>query len=395
MSAETGAARYRGGGGTFLRTGGWAVLLGVEPGHSLVDLCWDQLAATSDLDDVLQTIVAQGLRAVPAFALVRETGERRVIARGALALLLDGTDVARDRHAGAWIDLPLADVATVEVSMTSDEPHGPDLPLRDGVAVAGGFHLVLPAAAADAQGPVPHAAAVDADTTDPREDPDHLFAETRTLAAVQAEAAAAARIPGGKAASADDTLPTTFTGGLAPTGEVRTAGREMFVSRQQLMRGADAIEVPRVLAAVCPAGHLTPAYSGLCRVCRQVVAPQEAFETARPALGRLTLPQGDSLLLDRGAVLGRSPYVPADWAGAQPHLVALHDPDHDVSAQHVSVVLDLWNVLVCDLGSTNGTALVDREGQVTKLRPHEPVALGPGSAVVLADVITLQFQVHP
>jgi hypothetical protein len=94
-------------------------------------------------------------------------------------------------------------------------------------------------------------------------------------------------------------------------------------------------------------------------------------------------------------VLGRAPHVPADWAGAQPHLVALPDPEHDVSAQHVSVVLDLWNVLVCDLGSTNGTALVDRDGQVTKLRPYEPAALGPGGALVLADVITLQFEVQP
>jgi len=87
--------------------------------------------------------------------------------------------------------------------------------------------------------------------------------------------------------------------------------------------------------------------------------------------------------------------VPSGWAGAQPHLVALHDPDHDVSAQHLSVVLDLWNVLVCDLGSTNGTRLVDPAGRSTRLAPYEPVALGPGVAVVLADVVTLQFEVHP
>jgi hypothetical protein len=376
-------ATYRGGAGTLLRTGGWTVLLDVAPGHPLVDLCWDDLGATTELDDVLETVVAQGLRAVPAFALVRETGARRVVARGALTLVLDGTDVLAGRHRGAWVDLPLADVSTVEVALGSGGPRQPHLPLRDGVVAAAGFRLVL-AGAVEVRG-----------TTGGARDVDHLLAETRTVRRARvAEPAPLGAGRSGAPTPAEDTLPTTFTSGLAAASPESRPGREMVVSRQQLMRG-DGIETPRVLAAVCPAGHLTPAYSGVCRVCRRAVAAQEAFETARPVLGRLVLPEGDSLLLDRGAVLGRAPYVPADWAGAQPHLVALPDPDHDVSAQHVSIVLDLWNVLVCDLGSTNGTELVDQSGQVTKLRPYEPVALGPGGAVVLGDVLTLQFEVHP
>lgn len=384
MSGLPAAATYQGAAGTFLRAGGWAVLLDVSPGHPLVGLCWDELGAASDLDDVLETVVAQGLRAVPAFALVRETGARRVVARGALALVLDGTDVLADRHAGAWVDLPLTGVSTVEVSLTRGAPGGPHLPLRDGVTAATGVHLVLD------EPPLV------AGSTGAGQDLDHLLAETRIVRGARTPEPSPVEVgtPSAAATSSEETLPTTFTGGLAASEESR-AGRDMFVSRQQLMRGGDGIEPPRVLAAVCPAGHLTPAYSGVCRVCRRVVAAQEAFETARPVLGRLVLPEGDSLLLDRGAVLGRAPHVPADWAGAQPHLVALPDPDHDVSAQHVSVVLDLWNVLVCDLGSTNGTELVDQGGQVTKLRPYVPAALGPGGAIVLADVITLQFEVHP
>jgi len=74
---------------------------------------------------------------------------------------------------------------------------------------------------------------------------------------------------------------------------------------------------------------------------------------------------------------------------------ALPDPDQDVSAQHAAVLLDLWDVSVCDLGPTNGTALVDGAGRVTALRPYEPVALGPGSTVVLAEVVTLAYAVHP
>jgi hypothetical protein len=384
-SGRPSAATYQGTAGTFLRTNGWVVLLDVSPGHPLVDRCWDELGATTELDDVLETVVAQGLRAVPAFALVRETGTRRVVARGALALVLDGTDVYADRHAGAWVDLPLTGVSTVEVTLLSGVAHGPRLPLRDGVAAAARFQLVL-----DEPSDRPQVAESD-------DEDDHLLAETRVVSRARGvvTSVVGAQTLGGPAAGSEATLPTTFTSGLAAASDEGRPGRDLAVSRPHLSGSGDDIETPRVLAAVCPAGHLTPAYSGICRVCRREVAAQEAFETSRPALGRLVLPDGGSLLLDRGAVLGRAPHVPADWAGTQPHLVALPDPDHDVSAQHVAVVLDLWNVLVCDLGSTNGTQLLDEGGQVTTLRPYESAALGAGGAIVLADVLTLPFEVHP
>lgn len=391
------AATYQGTAGTFLRTGGWVVLLDVSPGHPLVGRCWAELGATTDLDDVLETIVAEGLRTVPAFALVRETGGRRVVARGALTLVLDGVDVYADRHAGAWVDLPLTGVSTVEAALLSGAARGPRLPLRDGVTAATGFEVVLDELSVDA--PDAHSDDPPEDVVprpDEDEDVDHLLAQTHVVPRARdvVTSVVGAQTLGGPVAAAEDTLPTTFTSGLAASSE-EPRGRDPVAGRPRPLRGDDGAETPRVLAAVCPAGHLTPAYSGVCRVCRRVVASQEAFETARPALGRLVLPDGGSLLLDRGAVLGRAPHVPTDWAGAPPHLVALPDPDHDVSAQHVSVVLDLWNVLVCDLGSTNGTQLLDDAGRVTPLRPYEPVALSSGGAIVLADVLTLPFEVHP
>ena len=137
------AATYGGTGGTLLRTGGWAVLLDVTPGHPLVARCWDRLEATSDVDELLGAVVTEDLRTVPAFALVRETGVRRVVARGALRLVVDGLEVQADRPAGAWLDLPLGEASTVEVTLPTDGSRESSLLLRDGVAVAAGFHLVL------------------------------------------------------------------------------------------------------------------------------------------------------------------------------------------------------------------------------------------------------------
>ena len=375
-SGAPAAATYRGNAGTFLRTAGWAVLLDVAPDHPLVNLCWDRLATTADPEDVLGTILGlgqdqgQGSRpgqgGAPGFVLVREKGERRVVAQGLKTLVLDGEDVLGERSAEAWVDLPLTDASTVEAAVTASGPStAPTLPLRDGAVVAGGFSLVLddmrPDLLDDARGDALDDTGVDDTGVDER------LRETRRVRA-----------------TGDPTLPVAFTGGLATT--LAPGGGDP---------GRTGPGSPRVLAAVCPAGHLTPAYSVVCRVCRRAVPAQETFETARPALGRLVLPGGGSLLLDRGVVLGREPHVPAGWVGPLPHLVALPDPDHDVSAQHVVVLLDLWNVLVCDLGSTNGTALVDEAGQVTGLRPYEPIALGPGSAVVLAEVVTLVLEAHP
>jgi hypothetical protein len=355
-------ATHAGSGGTFLRSAGWAVLLDVEPQHPLVGRCWDRLPTTSDLDELLETLDAPDLTAL---VVVRESGVRRLVARGELALLLDGTDVLAARPAGATVDLPLAGVSTVEVSFTRGVLDGAPLPLRDGAAAAAAFRLVLDVPASD----------------DRTREGDRTGDDDRTV----------------RRLLADDTRPFVGTLTSRPDGGVPTATVRVHrpaVEPAPAPGDARTVDAPRVLAAVCPAGHLTPAYASLCRVCGRTVPAQEAFETARPLLGRLVLPQG-TLLLDRGAVLGREPHVPRGWTGPQPHLVALADPDQDVSAQHVSLVLDLWNVLVCDLGSTNGTVLVDRSGRTTRLRPHEPAPLTPGGAVVLADVVTLPFEVQP
>lgn len=355
------SATYGGAGGTFLRTNGWSLLLDARPDDALVGRCWDSLDATTEVDDLLATLTTAAQPTTPAFVLVRETGVRRVVARGARALVLDGDDVLAGADPDAEVDLLVPSVREIDAVLPDDSLHAPALPLRDGVVAASAIRLVV----AGYRSSVVDDGPVDADAS-------------------------------------DDTQPFLGTLGAGVTRNPDESGTvTVRVRRPTASAGSTAsaapveVPAPRVLAAVCPAGHLTPAYSGVCRVCRRTVAAQEAFETPRPPLGRLQLPGGGSVLLDRGAVLGRAPHAPRDWSGPAPHLVALADPDRDVSVQHASVVLDLWNVLVCDLGSTNGTAVVDDAGRVTRLRPYEPVALRAGGAVVLADVVTLAFAVQP
>jgi pSer/pThr/pTyr-binding forkhead associated (FHA) protein len=96
--------------------------------------------------------------------------------------------------------------------------------------------------------------------------------------------------------------------------------------------------------------------------------------------------------LDRGLVLGRAPRVPEDFVGERPHVVKVVDPRSEVSSQHVLLSLDYWNVLVTDLGSTNGTELVLPDGRRQRLVAHSPVVIEAGTRIVLAEILELTFE---
>ncbi len=169
-------------------------------------------------------------------------------------------------------------------------------------------------------------------------------------------------------------------------------GSDVTVNRSSLINGGgpDAVTV---VAARCPQGHLSPAYAGRCRVCRVAIPPQQPFEIPRPKLGQLRLSTGGVVPLDRGLILGRNPRIPEGFKGEQPNLVQVADPNKDVSGQHLEVTLDYWNVMVRDLGSTNGTEVVLPGEMPVALRPHDAVIVEPGSRVVLAGSVSFTFEV--
>ncbi len=181
----------------------------------------------------------------------------------------------------------------------------------------------------------------------------------------------------------------------APPGPAAAPGgdeaSERTISRDQLPR----VGAQTVVAARCPAGHLSPAYAGTCRVCGQPLPAQQPVEIPRPPLGVLRLSNGDTVVLDRGCILGRNPRVPAGHSGEQPNLVKLIDPDKDISGQHLEVRLEYWHVAVKDLGSTNGTQVVLPGENPVTLRPNDPVMIEPGSKVILAGVFSFTFEVTP
>ncbi len=172
-----------------------------------------------------------------------------------------------------------------------------------------------------------------------------------------------------------------------------TRGRT--VSRASIRREQGQPALTTVLAARCPQGHLTQAKAPTCRVCGAVVPPQPAMEITRPALGRLVFATGDVFSLDRDVVLGRDPRVPDDHTTGMPHLVKLNDPREEVSSQHALISLNYWLVRLTDLGSMNGTEIIVPDGRRQRLVPHTAVVIEPGTLIVLAEIMTIRFEVTP
>ncbi|KQX61893.1 FHA domain-containing protein [Angustibacter sp. Root456] len=153
---------------------------------------------------------------------------------------------------------------------------------------------------------------------------------------------------------------------------------------------------PEVLAVLCPAGHPSPAHATRCRVCGRDVPAQTPYRTPRPPLGVLTLSTGDVVTLDRGVLLGRAPTLAGNVSlGDRPHVVKVASPDKDISRNHAQFALEGWHVLVSDLGSTNGTTVQLPGQDPVRLRPGDQQPIEPGTVVVLADEVSLVYEVTP
>jgi hypothetical protein len=197
--------------------------------------------------------------------------------------------------------------------------------------------------------------------------------------------------PAGSVSGAED----ADTGASTPDHPDRTAGSTTRRSpagdhdgnTTARSGGVDHLRQPThetVLAVFCARGHPTPAASAECRVCHEVVPPQDPRRIPRPRLGGLRLPGGEVVALDRSVVIGRRP-APVDDQGEWPHLVSVPAEASYVSRVHLHIQLDGWLVIVRDLGSRGGTTLRVPGRAPEAMRAQEPHVLEPGHALDLAD----------
>ena len=120
---------------------------------------------------------------------------------------------------------------------------------------------------------------------------------------------------------------------------------------------------------------------------------QEPAPAVTRTVARLLVSTGESVEVDRVVVVGRAPEARRYPLDEQPRLVTVPSPQQEISSTHVEIRpgtgADHGSAVVTDLGSTNGTVLVQPGLAPEDLRPGVPVALLPGAVVDLGDGLTI------
>ncbi len=111
----------------------------------------------------------------------------------------------------------------------------------------------------------------------------------------------------------------------------------------------------------------------------------------RPVLGRLRLPDGSLVPLDRPVVLGRKLPSEATVEGEAAQLVAFPVDEKRLSRVHAEIRLADWQVQVFDRDSMNHT-YVELPGQPPmQLRPAEAFPIPLGAIVNLGDAVRIEL----
>jgi len=114
-------------------------------------------------------------------------------------------------------------------------------------------------------------------------------------------------------------------------------------------------------------------------------------DTVGPSVARLVLSTGDEVEVDRPLIIGRAPEARRFFSGDEPRLITVPSPQHEISSTHLEIRPgDDGQPVVTDLGSTNGTVLVQPGLAPEDLRPGYPVTLSPGAVIDLGDGVTIK-----
>lgn len=140
-----------------------------------------------------------------------------------------------------------------------------------------------------------------------------------------------------------------------------------------------------VSGLVCATGHPNPPTRATCVVCAIPLTGARPARTSRPQ-GMLRLPDGRHLPIDAQMIIGRSPRAERSEGWALPTLVKIEGASSDVSRNHARIGVEGWNVVIEDLGSTNGTVILATDGTIRRLRGGETALLSAGVVVDLGGV---------
>ncbi|WP_193614627.1 hypothetical protein [Nocardioides lijunqiniae] len=408
---------------------------------------WDQVDGGSGFAETLDQVLAPGLSVLPAFVLIGTgDGPTKVIVRGAgvrATLTTDDETVELDGSTvTTWVEKTLEGVSAIGVEVGEADRPGPDHLIEGGlVRVA---RIDFPARTAD-EAPTTPAAPEAAPLGAP---PVGLPAEEPVVEPVDASAEEPVDEPAGDAVAPEEQPATELLDVAAYDAEEDAAevredalgpldtpaeGVEAPPAGISLMDpppsdddgsglvwdedGADAppLPPPPIPPAPVPGGppadatvppvsgppptdhdgltQTGPATGEFAREKPGIPGQPPAPNVTRP-VARLIVSSGDTVEVDRVVLIGRAPEARRFTVTEQPRLVTVPSPLHEISSTHVEVRpgtgADHGSAVVTDMGSTNGTVLVQPGLGPEDLKPGIAVQLIPGAIINLGDGVTIQ-----
>ncbi|GAB3856283.1 hypothetical protein GCM10028801_13200 [Nocardioides maradonensis] len=411
------------------RPGSWYAVFGPQVAVVLpaeqkeyVAALWSLVDGGSGFDEVLDTLLASGLSRLPGFALVSTgDGPTRVLLRGAgtsaTASSADGEVTLDGSAGGTWVERSIEGLTALAVTVEETDAAATeqtDLAIPSGLVrvaridlpaatPAGGSHVADPAPAAVEAPPfdVPAveepAAPLEPSPLDSERWTEPTFAGDPLPAALLAEqdgASAGATDSSDDADDADDVdtpvdTPVEAVGAAepAPDGWVTPWGQP------------EAAPVVEPVPGFAPP---PPPPSGSAPLSPPPPLPVGSWEATPPsplaadtgAVAKLVVSDGQTVLVDGVVLIGRAPEARRFTSTEQPQLVTVPSRLHEISSTHVEVRpgtgADQGSAVVTDMGSTNGTVLVQPGAGPEDLKPGIAVALVPGAIINLGDGVTIQ-----
>ena len=404
--------------------GTWLVLCGpstavvLEPADAswtdLVETLWTEVVAAGSIGDLAARLAAYRIDTMPSFAAFfwGPDGMRSLV-RGEVRVLdaATGAIIAHGRGVQTWTEVGLGALLRVRVDLPGEAgPVTPALPLV--VGVVGASSLVLDASAAarltspQGAGPIALGTGDVAREADDQPAEDAAPEEEAPEEEVPEEEVPEEEVPEEETPEEEAPEVPEHAEGLAtelvdPFEDERME-HENAQTRLMPVPGSDpppppprandpATETdsgPTVLAVLCPWEHPNRPGTDRCRICTAGIEVQRPRAVPPPVLALLRATNGEVVALDRPVLVGRAP-SPDRSQVDDPELLVLSSPSHDISRTHLEIVPADWRVTLTDLHSTNGTIVTTHEGTTRQLEPGESVVLELGSAVELADGVSV------
>ncbi len=387
---------------------------------SRVAAVWEVVDGGACFYEVLDVLISQGLRELPGFVLIGESdGTTQVLLRGAVTATVTSSagEVFLDgASASTWVEQSAHKVNRLVVEL-EDIGHCESSPLHAGLVRVGRIELVGDDSSAGA--------AVEAPAEPESEpEPEPLpVVDLAVVAAIDAEAAAgggreedAGSVQDAHQDEADPADPADPVGAAQPLDPVDIAPldtEDLTGIETAGVTTQAAIPVPEPIGSEQePTEPLPPpradSEAGDHDGSTRSGTPSGDYDRAQPGIpgqqhppsvvsrpvARLLVSNGDVVEVDRVVLVGRAPEGRRLSLSEQPALVTVASPLQEISSTHLEVRpgsgADHGSAVVTDLGSTNGTVLVQPGLPPESMQPGNAVQLIPGAVIDLGDGVTIQ-----